>query len=96
MKMVVRIKTQVYRALRIDLRDARTKTAIGSLTSLFEFRCMNRGRFSRMLREHGPDDAEIGRVPVVVRSGESLLHGEGEQPGRLAVKINRLKRSEDY
>lgn len=32
-----------------------------------------------MLRGHGSDDALAGGASVVVRDGESLLHGEGEQ-----------------
>jgi len=36
------------------------------------------GRY-RMPRGHGPDDVSTGGAPVVVRGGESPLHGEGEQ-----------------
>ncbi|WP_265339828.1 hypothetical protein [Yersinia ruckeri] len=32
-----------------------------------------------MLRGHGPDDALAGGASVVVRDGESPLHGEGKQ-----------------
>ncbi|WP_158701885.1 hypothetical protein [Escherichia coli] len=33
----------------------------------------------RMLRGHGSDDALAGGASVVVRDGESPLHGEGKQ-----------------
>ena len=32
-----------------------------------------------MLREHDPDDTQVGGAFVVVRDGESPLHGEGAQ-----------------
>ncbi len=57
----------------------RVKTAIGIHPTMFEFRSVNRGRSVWLLREHDPDDKQAGEAPVVVRDGESPLHGEGEQ-----------------
>ena len=37
-----------------------------------------------MLREHDPDDEQADGALVVVRDGESPLHGEGEQLNRFA------------
>ena len=42
-----------------------------------------------MIREHDPEDGKTGGVPAVVRDGENPLHGEGEQPDRLSLHINR-------
>ena len=41
-----------------------------------------------MLRKYGSDDELAGGVPVVVRNGESPLHGEGEQLNRFTMLIN--------
>ena len=41
-----------------------------------------------MPRECGPDAPKAGGVPVVVRGGESPLHGEGEQSKRLVRLIS--------
>ncbi|WRX77608.1 hypothetical protein SND80_19800 [Escherichia coli] len=40
---------------------------------------VNREGQRRMLRGHGSDDALAGGASVVVRDGESPLHGEGKQ-----------------
>ncbi|EAB3910558.1 hypothetical protein DUF69_23845 [Salmonella enterica] len=62
-----------------NLQQARTKSATGSLLSMSESRQVNRGRSATMLRRHGSDDALAGGASVVVRDGESPLHGEGKQ-----------------
>ncbi|MGE2246278.1 hypothetical protein ACMFBJ_19510 [Escherichia coli] len=62
-----------------NLRQARIKSATGSLLSMPESRQVNREGQRRMLRGHGSDDALAGGASVVVRDGESPLHGEGKQ-----------------
>jgi len=62
-----------------DLRQAREKTAIGILPDMLESIHINRGRRAQMRRECDPEDVHVGRASVVVRDGESPLHGEGKQ-----------------
>lgn len=40
---------------------------------------VNRGRSATDVKGHGSDDALAGGASVVVRDGESPLHGEGKQ-----------------
>ena len=47
---------------------------------------MNEGRCERNAKGVDPDVRHIGRVLVVVRDRESLLHGEGEQFKLLEVQ----------
>ena len=75
----------------IDLRNAREKTATGSLTNTHDVQHMNEGRHDGMhdvLRRKGvdPDVHHAGGVLVVVRGRESLSHGEGEQFKLLEVQ----------
>ncbi|UBL99277.1 hypothetical protein [Escherichia coli] len=44
-----------------------------------ESRQVNRGRSATDVKGHGSDDALAGGASVVVRDGESPLHGEGKQ-----------------
>jgi hypothetical protein len=62
-----------------NLRQARIKSATGSLLSMPESRQVNRGRSATDVKGHGSDDALAGGASVVVRDGESPLHGEGKQ-----------------
>ena len=48
-----------------------------------------------MTRGHGPDDMSAGGAPVVVRGGESPLHGEGEQFKHACSAYYPTKRGED-
>jgi hypothetical protein len=62
-----------------NLRQARIKSATGNLLSMSESRQVNRGRSATDVKGHGSDDALAGGASVVVRDGESSLHGEGKQ-----------------
>ncbi|QKN26504.1 hypothetical protein HHJ52_11695 [Escherichia coli] len=62
-----------------NLRQARIKSATGSLLSMPESVQVNRGRSATDVKGHGSDDALAGGASVVVRDGESPLHGEGKQ-----------------
>ena len=48
-----------------------------------------------MARKYGSNDEQAGGVPVVVRDGESPLHGEGAQLDRLAGQIIWPQQGED-
>ncbi|SEB14799.1 hypothetical protein SAMN05660964_03822 [Thiothrix caldifontis] len=53
---------------------------MGSLTRVLESRQVNRGRpIPDAKRGHDPDAGLAGGASVVVRDGESPLHGEGGQ-----------------
>lgn len=62
-----------------NLRQARIKNATGSLLSMSESKQVNRGRSATDVKGHGSDDTLAGGASVVVRDGESSLHGEGKQ-----------------
>lgn len=65
--------------LPANLRKVRTKSAMGNPPyTLSSDKQTGEGR-QRMLREHDLDALSTGGAPVVVRGGESPLHGEGEQ-----------------
>jgi len=80
-------RTQPDHGIGIDLRKAREKTATGNLTNTLEVRHMNEGRHGWNAKGVDPDVHYAGRVPVVVRGGESPSHGEGEQFELLGVQI---------
>ncbi|VCW52749.1 hypothetical protein BANRA_01839 [Escherichia coli] len=61
-----------------NLRQARIKSATGSLLSMPES-AGKPGRSATDVKGHGSDDALAGGASVVVRDGESPLHGEGKQ-----------------
>lgn len=74
--------SSVYHACVADfcqLAASRIKSATGSLLSMPESRQVNRGRSATDVKGHGSDDALAGGASVVVRDGESPLHGEGKQ-----------------
>lgn len=74
-----RILSQIAMRFPADLRKARAKSAMGSQPSMLSpGRQTGEGR-RRMPRGHGPNDVSAGGASVVVRGGESPLHGEGEQ-----------------
>lgn len=52
---------------------------MGSLLSMSESRPVNRGRSVTDVKGHGSDDALADGAYVVVRDGESPLHGDGKQ-----------------
>ncbi len=62
-----------------NLRQARVKSATGSLLSMSESRQVNRGRSATDVKGAWPDDALTGGASVVVCDGESPLHGEGKK-----------------
>ncbi|WP_212040653.1 hypothetical protein [Escherichia coli] len=74
--------SSVYHACVADfcqLAASKDKECDGSLLSMPESVQVNREGQRRMLRGHGSDDALAGGASVVVRDGESPLHGEGKQ-----------------
>ena len=74
-----RILSQIAMRLPADLRKARAKSAMGSQPSMLSPDRQTGEGQQRMLRGHDPDDVLAGGASVVVRGGESLLHGEGGQ-----------------
>lgn len=85
-------RTQPDHGIGIDLRNAREKTATGSLTNTYDVQHMKRGKAWRNAKGVDPDDHHAGGVPVVVGGRESLPHipwngGEGEQFNLLGVRI---------
>ncbi|BCI68771.1 hypothetical protein AAJCM20276_33950 [Acetobacter aceti] len=80
-------RTQPDHGIGIDLRNARKRTATGSLPNAL----MSSIRTREGLMECkgvDPDVHHAGGVPVVVRGRESLPHGEGEQLRLLEVQTN--------
>ena len=74
-------RTQPDRRLRIDLRHARARTAIGGLIDALEFALRETGKLRTADGRRELRAARSGGAPVVVRGGESPLHGEGVQLG---------------
>ena len=74
-----RILSQIAMRLPADLRKARAKSAMGSQPSMLSPDRQTGEGQQRMLRGHDPDDVLAGGASVVVRGGESPLHGEGGQ-----------------
>ncbi|QKV16789.1 hypothetical protein HPE43_26595 (plasmid) [Escherichia coli] len=60
-----------------NLRQARIKSATGSLLSMPESGQVNREGQRRMLRGHGSDDALAGGASVVVRDGKAHYMAKG-------------------
>lgn len=50
---------------------------------------MNRGKSNCMIKGHDLNGSSVDGVPVVVRDGESPLHGKGEQ-FKYAYKVKYL------
>jgi hypothetical protein len=74
-----RILSQIAMRLPADLRKARAKSAMGSQPSTLSLDRQTGEGQQRMLMGHDPDDVLAGGASVVVRGGESPLHGEGKQ-----------------
>ena len=74
-----RVLSQIAMRLPADLRKARAKSAMGSQPSMLSPDRQTGEGQQRMLRGHDPDDVLAGGASVVVRDGESPLHGEGKQ-----------------
>ena len=72
-------RTQPDRRLRIDLRHARARTAIGGLIDALEFALRETGKLRTADGRRELRAARGGGAPVVVRGGESPSHGEGVQ-----------------
>ena len=72
-------RTQPDRRLRIDLRHARARIAIGGLIDALEFALRETGKLRTADGRRELRAARSGGAPVVVRGGESPLHGEGVQ-----------------
>jgi hypothetical protein len=74
--------SSVYHACVADfcqLAASKDKECDGQPLSMPESRQVNRGRSATDVKGHGSDDALAGGASVVVRDGESPLHGEGKQ-----------------
>ena len=76
---------------RHRLAESKGKDCDRHLTNTLEVRHMNEGRHGWNAKGVGPDVHHAGRVPVVVRGGESPSHipfigGEGEQFELLGVQ----------
>ena len=74
-------RTQPDRRLRIDLRHARARTAIGGLIDALEFALRETGKLRTADGRRELRAERGGGAPAVVRGGESPPHGEGVQLG---------------
>lgn len=71
--------SHVAAQLPVDLQKARVKSAMDNPPYMLSpGKQTGEGRY-RMLRGHDLDALPTGGAPVVVRGGESPLHGKGEQ-----------------
>ncbi|ASJ74597.1 hypothetical protein IMCC3135_22635 [Granulosicoccus antarcticus IMCC3135] len=71
--------THIAAQLPADLRKARTKSAMDSRPYMLSPVKQTREARYGMPRGHDPDALPSGGASVVVRGGESPLHGKGKQ-----------------